>query len=88
MTGRGILCLESPCPKEELIDLPGDFFPGMVYIVWDEAHLPILKAPWSAVKECFWDIEAVSFDTFLVAETMDRILWYDAHGRYQLYSIA
>jgi len=75
-------------PLEELSDLPGDFFPEMVYIVWDEAHLPTLKAPWVLVKEYFWDIEAVSFDTFLVSETMDRILWYDAHGRIRLYSIA
>lgn len=73
---------------EELGDIPADFFPGMVYIVWDEAHLPILKAPWALVSECFWDIEAVSFDTFLVAESMDRILWFDAHNQIRLYSIA
>lgn len=73
---------------EELTGIPGDFFPGMVYIVWDEAHLPVLKAPWTIVEEHLYDVRCVSFDTFLVAETMDRIIWFDAHGRIMLYSIA
>ena len=73
---------------EELIDIPEDFFDGMLYIVWDEAHLPVLKAVGRLVDENLHDVRCVCHHTFLMTETMDRILWFDGLGRIKLYSIA
>ena len=73
---------------EELIDIPEDFMPETVYIVWDDARLPVLKAPWELVIENLEDVLCVNLITVLVAETMDRIVWIDSHGTIKLYSIA
>lgn len=73
---------------EELADIPEDFFDGMLYIVWDEAHLPVLKALGKLVEENLYDVRCVNHHTFLVAETMDRIIWFDGLGQVKLYSIA
>ena len=72
----------------ELIDIPDTFLGETVYIIWDEATLPVLKAPWSMVNKNLHDIRCVCHHTFLVAETMDRIIWFDGLGRIKLYSIA
>lgn len=69
-------------------ELPRDFITGTVYIVWDDAKLPVLKAPWELVIENLEDVLCVNFITVLVAETMDRIVWIDSHGTIKLYSIA
>ena len=69
-------------------ELPRDFITGTVYIVWDDAKLPVLKAPWELVIENLEDVLRVNFITVLVAETMDRIVWIDSHGTIKLYSIA
>ena len=68
--------------------IPEIFGPGMVYLVWDEARLPVLEAPWNVVKENLHDVRRVHSNAFLVAQSMDRIVWYDAHGRIKLYSVA
>ena len=73
---------------EELIDIPEDFFDGMLYIIWDEATLPVLKAVGRLVDENLHDVRCVNHHTFLVTETMDRIVWFDGHGRIKWYSIA
>ena len=72
----------------ELTDIPEDFFDGMLYIVWDEATHPVLKAVGKLVDENLYDVRCVNHHTFLVTETMDRILWFDGPGRINLYSIA
>ena len=72
----------------ELIDIPDTFLGETVYIIWDEATLPVLKAPWVMVDKNLHDIRCVCHHTFLVAETMDRIIWFDGLGRIKLYSIA
>lgn len=73
---------------EERIDIPEDFFEGMLYIIWDKATLPVLKAPGLMVDENLHDVRSVAPQTFLMSETMDRILWFDGEGRIHLYSIA
>lgn len=73
---------------EELIDIPEDFFEGMLYIVWGEAHLPVLKAQGRMVDEHLHDVRCVHPQTFLMAQTMDRIIWFDDLGQIKLYSIA
>lgn len=72
----------------ELIDIPDTFLGETVYIIWDEATLPVLKAPWVMVDKNLHDIRCVCHHTFLVAETLDRIIWFDGLGRIKLYSIA
>ena len=73
---------------EEVIDIPEDFFDGMLYIIWDEATLPVLRAIGKLVEENLYDVRCVNHHTFLVTETMDRILWFDGLGRIKWYSIA
>ena len=64
-------------------------FPGnTVYLVWDDPKLPVLKAPWPLVEARLTDIRAVSCRTFLVAETLDRIIAFDDAGSLKLYSVA
>ena len=72
----------------ELSDIPEGFLGETVFIIWDEATLPVLKAPWALVDENLHDVRCVCHHTFLVAETMDRIIWFDGLGRIKLYSIA
>lgn len=72
----------------ELNDIPENFLGETVFIIWDEATLPVLKAPWNLVSENLCDVRCVCHHTFLVAETMDRIIWFDGLGRIKLYSIA
>lgn len=72
---------------EELIDIPGDFFGNTVFIVWNDEKLPVLKAPWVLVEENLADVRAVADQTFLVSETLDRIIWFDRGGRIRLYSL-
>ena len=72
---------------EELIDIPGDFFGNTVFIVWNDEKLPVLKAPWVLVEENLADVRTVADQTFLVSETMDRIIWFDRDGRIRLYSL-
>ena len=68
--------------------IPADFFGETLFLVWNNEKLPVLKAPFFLAEEKLSDIRAVSGETFLVAETMDRIIWFDGLGRIKLYSIA
>ena len=72
---------------EELIDIPEDFMPEMIYIVWDDPKLPVLRAPWLLVDKYLRDVRAVADRTFLVSEHLDRILSFDVEGKPMLYSI-
>ena len=72
---------------EELIDIPEDFMPEMIYIVWDDPKLPVLRAPWLLVDKYLRDVRAVADRTFLVSEHLDRILSFDEEGKPMLYSI-
>ena len=73
---------------EELSDIPGNFFPDTVFIVWDDERLPVLKAPWHSTDKCLPEIRAVACQSFMVSETLDSILWFDSSGGIKLYSIA
>ena len=72
---------------EELIDIPEDFMPEMICIVWDDPKLPVLRAPWLLVDKYLLDVQAVANRTFLVSEHLDRILSFDEEGKPMLYSI-
>ena len=65
-----------------------DFSGETVYIVWNMETLPVLKTTWALAEENLSGLRAVAGDTFLVAETMDKVLWLDSHGNTKTYSIA
>ena len=64
-----------------------DFMEDMVFLVWDDEKLPVLKAPWGQVRENLDTVTAVAKQAFLVAQTLDRIIWFDAQNSIKLYSI-
>ena len=66
--------------------VPADFMEDTVFLVWDDEKLPVLKAPWDLAKENLPEITAVAEKTFLVAETLDRIVWFEGESM-KLYSI-
>ena len=72
---------------EELIDIPEDFMPETVYIVWDDPKLPVLRAPWVLADKYLWDVRAVANRSFLVSEALDQIISFDVEGRLMLYSV-
>ena len=69
-------------------EIPADFMEDTVFIVWTDEKLPVLKAPWDLAKDTLPDITAVAESTFLVSETLDRILHFPAPGEVRMYSIA
>ena len=71
----------------ELSGVSEDLFSGMVYLVWGEATLPVLRAPWAVAVENLKWIQIVDPNAFIVAETMDKILWFSVHDRISLYNI-
>ena len=72
---------------ENVDALQADFMEEAVFLVWNDEKLPVLKAPWDLAKENLPEITAVAEKTFLVAETLDRIVRFEG-GRMKLYSIA
>ena len=72
---------------ETVETVPADFMEDTVFLVWNDEKLPVLKAPWDLAKENLPEITAVAEKTFLVAETLDRIVWFE-DGSMKLYSIA
>ena len=67
--------------------IPVDFLPQTVYIVWNDAQLPVFQAILAPVLEILDDVTAVAPETYLVSETMTRIVRCDHWGKCQLYSI-
>lgn len=61
-------------------DLPEGWLNGDVFILWDEATLPVLRCPAEIVLENLNDVTAVAFETYLVARSMDRIVHIGTHG--------
>jgi hypothetical protein len=67
--------------------VPADFMEDMVFLVWDDEKLPVLKAPWGQVRENLDTVTAVAKQAFLVAQTLDRIIWFDAQSSIKIYTI-
>ena len=72
---------------QELIDIPEDFLPEQIFLVWDDPKLPVLKAPWILADRYLTDVRAVANRSFLVSENLDRILSFDDEGRPILYDV-
>ena len=73
---------------ETVETVPADFMEDAAFLVWNDEKLPVLKAPWDLAKENLPEITAVAEKTFLVADTLDRIVWFDNDSRIKIYSIA
>lgn len=71
----------------EFSEVSEDLFGGTVYLVWGEATLPVLSAPWAVTAENLKWIRIVDRDAFIVAESMDKILWFSANDRISFYNI-
>ena len=69
-------------------EIPADFMEDTVFIVWTDEKLPVLKAPWDLAKDTLTEITAVAEGTFLVSETLDRILHFPTPAEVRMYSIA
>lgn len=67
---------------------PEQFLAQTVYIVWDNERIPVLKAPRDLAMENLSAVTAVAEKTYLVSETLDRIIWFDADGQIKLYSVS
>ena len=66
--------------------IPADFLSGTVYLVWNDEKLPVLKAPWELVTENLDDVRSVAERSFLISETMDRIVYLE-NNEIKLYAI-
>ena len=71
----------------EATNIPGDFLPEKCFIYWNEPTLPMLLCESAEVLSNLQEVTALSAETFLIAETMDRIVRLKHKGIF-LYSIA
>ena len=69
-------------------EIPQDFMPEHVFLVWDDPKLPVLRSPWKMAERYLQDVRAVSDRTFLVSEYLNRIISFDEEGQPLLYSVA
>lgn len=67
--------------------IPADFLPDTVYILWNDAFLPVLKADCRLLLQNPEHMTAVAGDTFLISDTMDRVVHF-SDGTLRLYSVA
>ena len=68
--------------------VPDDFFTGQIFLVWDDEKLPVLTAPGALAEHCLTDLRAVADQTFLLSQSLERIVWFRRDGQIMLYSIA
>ena len=67
----------TPAPQ-----IPLSFLPETAYIVWNDDRLPMLTASTPLLLENLDVITAVADETFLVSETMDRVIHMTSGGIY------
>ena len=68
-------------------EVPVDFLPETVFLVWDDPKIPVLRASWALAEENLPLVNAVAPKTFLVSETLDRIAWFDEQRGIRLDSV-
>lgn len=71
----------------EATDIPEVFLPEKCFIYWNEPTLPMLLCESAEVLSHLQEVTALSTETFLIAETMDRIVLLKDES-VLLYSIA
>ena len=67
--------------------VPAGFFDDTIYLVWTDEKFPVLKAPWAVARENLPQITAVTPESFLVSESLDRIIFFGRDNRIEIYSI-
>lgn len=68
------------------MQVPEEFLPETVYIVWNDDHLPVLKADRPLLLQNLDHATAVASETFLISETMDRVIHF-SQGKIRIYSV-
>ena len=68
-------------------EIPGDFLPEKCFLYWNAPTLPMLLCESAEVLAHLPEAAAISAETFLIAETMDRIIHLKNETIF-LYSIA
>ena len=58
----------------EAAEIPGDFLPEKCFLYWNAPTLPMLLCESAEVLAHLPEAAAISAETFLIAETMDRIV--------------
>lgn len=51
-----------------------------IYIIWDEATLPVVKSNLPSVLEVIYDVTAVSFDTWIFSHVFEYVVEYYHEG--------
>ena len=72
----------------EVEAIPEDFLAKECYIIWDEMGLPTLLGNTALILKHLEDVAAVSFETYLVSATFDRIVHIDDLDHIRLYSVS
>ncbi|WP_308728038.1 hypothetical protein [Bacillus sp. MYb209] len=52
----------------------------IVYIIWDEASLPIIKTNLHQILQVIDDVTAVSFDTWIYSQDVGYVIEYYHEG--------
>lgn len=58
-----------------------------IYIVWDEATLPVLKCDFQTVKKSIDDVLSVAFDTWILSEELDKMIHFSHNGRISIFQV-
>lgn len=70
----------------QTVQIPDDFLTQTVYIVWNDPLLPVLRTDREILLQNPEPVTAVAPQTFLISETMDRIVHFH-QGTIRLYDL-
>ncbi|UYX52452.1 hypothetical protein M3Y14_29355 [Bacillus thuringiensis] len=57
---------------------------NIVYIIWDEASLPIIKTNLHQILQVIDDVTAVSFDTWIYSQDVGYVIEYYHEGEVRI----
>ena len=66
---------------QSIQELSSRWMNRLVYIIWDEEELPIIQTDFESVTNYIDDIVAVAFETWIVVNSMDQFIQFDARNR-------
>lgn len=66
---------------ETIEEIDSEWIGEKVFIIWDEASLPVIQTKINSVKEYIDDVTAVAFDTWIVSEDLNRVIEYNHNGK-------
>ena len=72
---------------QSIQELSSRWMNRLVYIIWDEEGLPIIQTDFESVTNYIDDIVAVAFETWIVVNSMDQFIQFDARNRITEFSL-